>query len=57
MSQPELFERTDKGASGAVWWVGNWQIRNNEGFLQDREEGQGHWQFVVYAFGETCGDL
>lgn len=53
MAQHELFERTDKGVPGAVWWSGNWQCRNKGGFLQDREAGTGPWSFVIYGFGDT----
>ena len=49
----ELFERTDKGIHGAIWWVGNWECRNRNGYFQDREGGKGAWSYVIYAFGDT----
>lgn len=53
MSQVKLFERTDKGTHGAVWWAGSWECRNNDGYFQDREGGKGPWSFVIYGFGDT----
>ena len=53
MGQTELFERTDKGCHGAVWWAGNWECRNKDGYFQNREGGAGQWAYVIYAFGDT----
>ncbi|MDH2328309.1 hypothetical protein QCN27_15695 [Cereibacter sp. SYSU M97828] len=50
--QNDLFE-IDKGQHGAEWVTGNWQCRNFNGWFQQREGGEGPWQFVVYAFGVT----
>lgn len=41
---PETF------ADGAVWWRGNWQLRNWRGWMQQREGGFGPWQFYVTGF-------
>ena len=53
MSQAELFQMTgaEKGTNGAMWWCGNHQCRNFQGYYQAREGGIGHWQFVIYGFG------
>lgn len=50
--QEELFD-IDKGQHGAEWVTGGWQCRNLDGWFQQREGGEGPWQFVVYAFGVT----
>ncbi len=53
----DLFPETiDKGRPGSIWWVGNWQIRNFQGFMQSREEGRGNWCFQIYGFGADGGD-
>ncbi|WP_417839429.1 hypothetical protein [Tritonibacter scottomollicae] len=53
MSQLELIPMTqsEKGKPGAQWWVGAYQCRNFEGYFQQREQGRGPWQFVIYGFG------
>ena len=57
MPQMELFAHDMKGVPGAIWWEGNWQCRNHHGFYQVREGGRGQWEFVIYAFGDTCANI
>lgn len=51
--QLTFLEPIDKSVSGATWFAGNWECRNRAGYYQTREGGEGFWQFVVYAFGDT----
>lgn len=55
MEQIELIPMSgeDKGQHGAVWWSGNWECRNFDGYFQTREAGRGAWRFVIYGFGST----
>lgn len=49
----DLFPETiNKGQHGATWTVGNWQVRNFHGFIQQRERGQRNWQFYIDGFGD-----
>ena len=57
MPQMELFAHDMKGTPGAIWWEGNWQCRNRNGFYQVREGGRGHWEYVIYAFGDTSANV
>ncbi|PTE19572.1 hypothetical protein C5F48_22190 [Cereibacter changlensis JA139] len=41
----------DKGQHGAEWICGSYQCRNFEGWFQQREMGEGNWQFVIIGFG------
>ena len=57
MPQMELFAHDMKGTPGAIWWEGNWQCRNHRGFYQVREEGRGHWEYVIFGFGNTSANV
>ena len=57
MPQMELFAHDMKGVPGAIWWEGNWQCRNHRGFYQVREEGKGHWEYVIYGFGDSSANV
>lgn len=48
--QAELYD-IDKGQHGAEWICGSYQCRNFEGWFQQREMGEGNWQFVIIGFG------
>lgn len=52
MEQLAFFDPVDKSIPGAKWWARSWQCRNFHGFLQQREDVRGPWQFVIYAFGD-----
>lgn len=54
MEQLELIPMAahEKGKHGAVWWAGNWECRNFDGYFQTREGGRGAWRFVIYGFGD-----
>lgn len=58
MTQAELFPvEIDITTPGAIWWAGNWQCRNFNGWLQSREGGIGPWRFQVQGFsGPEDGD-
>ncbi len=57
MEQLSFFDPVNKATPGAKWWVGNWQCRNFNGYFQQREEGRGAWQFVIFAFGDDDADI
>ena len=43
---------------GDTFWMGEWQIRNFNGFHQSREGGAGNWRFYVCGFEvSTCNVL
>lgn len=54
----DLFPETvNKGVDGTIWWDGNWECRNFNGYFQSREEGVGEWCFQVNSFGEDECDI
>jgi len=38
---------------GETRWIGNWQVRNFNGYYQSREGGAGPWKFYVSGFDST----
>ena len=62
MQQLDLFEplayaHLTPADNGCVWWAGNWECRNWNGWFQSREGGRGNWRFQVPWFGlddRTC---
>lgn len=41
----------DKGQPGAIWWAGDYECQNFNGWYLSRWGGEGHWQFHIYGFG------